>query len=155
MVYFLIILGKMQAAPRADQLPYAGGTLPTRLNSNYACMGLPPDDMIGILTQTNIQNRIRGETNKWHLIQRCSCVLPFKMPFSFFLQSGLLCFSIQSPYKVARRLFQADFPNFNSHCLAWGDANKGVWSSVNWYVSVYLINSYLFSLDRLRKKVSL
>ncbi|MEQ2204571.1 hypothetical protein XENOCAPTIV_015391, partial [Xenoophorus captivus] len=27
----------------------AGGTLATRLNSNYACMGLPPDDMIGIL----------------------------------------------------------------------------------------------------------
>lgn len=26
---------------------YAGGTLATRLNSNYACMGLPPDDMIG------------------------------------------------------------------------------------------------------------
>lgn len=41
-------------------------------------MGLPPDDMIGILTQTNIQNRIREEPNKWHPIQRCSCVIAFK-----------------------------------------------------------------------------
>lgn len=46
-------------------------------------MGLPPDDMIGILTQTNIQNRIREEPNKWHPIQRCSCVIAFKKnPYS-------------------------------------------------------------------------
>lgn len=58
----------------------AGGTLATRLNSNYACMGLPPDDMIGILTQTHIQNRIREEPNKRHLIERSSCVISFSMP---------------------------------------------------------------------------
>lgn len=56
-------------------------------------MGLPPDDMIGILTQTNIQNRIREEPNKWHPIQRCSCVIAFK-------KNGLQRFGIQSLNKV-------------------------------------------------------
>lgn len=103
----------------------AGGTLATRLNSNYACMGLPPDDMIGILTQTNIQNRIREKPNTRHLIQRCSCVISFKMPFSpffvffiFFLfvashRSGLHRFVFKVSTKFFFFLlvfFQATFP---------------------------------------------
>lgn len=45
--------------PAAARKARAGGTLLAPFNSNCACMGVPPDDMIGILTQTNIQNRIR------------------------------------------------------------------------------------------------
>ena len=101
----------------------AGGTLATRLNSNDACMGLPPDDMIGILTQTNIQNRIREQPNKWQPIQCCSCVLLFSMlslrekkglKKGREKKSGLLHFGIQSPYKVCDWLFRVDFPNFSS-----------------------------------------
>lgn len=99
----------------------AGGTLATRLNSNYACMGLPPDDMIGILTQTDIQNRIREEPNKRHLIQRCSCVISFTNAFSPFFppRSGLHHFGIQSLYKVfAPGFFRPHFPDLNALCLA-------------------------------------
>lgn len=112
-------------------------------------MGLPPDDMIGILGQTNIQNRIREWPSKRHLIQRCSCVISFKMP-SFFLSSPPLS-------KVGRTAFRVLSPlllHLNRPPLAWRDSDKGVPSCVNWYVSVYLINSYLFSLERLRKRVS-
>lgn len=76
-----LVAWKVQASqkdgPAASQIGDAGGTLVTRLNSNYACMGVPPDDMIGILTQTNIQSRIRKWRDKWPLIRLCSCVLPF------------------------------------------------------------------------------
>lgn len=40
-------LGKDAACHGKTSCLDAGGTLATRLNSNYACMGLPPDDMIG------------------------------------------------------------------------------------------------------------
>ncbi len=68
-----------KAGPAASHrgMRHAGGTLVTRLNSNYACMGVPPDDMIGILTQTNIQSRIRKWRDKWLLIRLCPCVLSF------------------------------------------------------------------------------
>ena len=98
----------------------AGGTFATRLNSNDACMGLPPDDMIGILTQTNIQNRISEEPNKRHLIQRCSCVISFRMPpLSLSLspplfRKGLHHVGIQSLWSFAPSFFifflQATFP---------------------------------------------
>lgn len=86
----------------------AGGTLATPLNSNYACMGLPPGDMIGILTQTNIQNRIREDPNKRRMIQRCSCVISFTTHSSGLRHSG-----IQSPCKVFCAMlffFSATFP---------------------------------------------
>lgn len=84
--------------PAASQIGDAGGTLVTRLNSNYACMGVPPDDMIGILTQTNIQSRIRKWRDKWLLIRLCSSVLPF---LNALKRKGLLRFSIQSLNKVS------------------------------------------------------
>lgn len=79
-------------------------------------MGLPPDDMIGILTQTNIQNRIREEPNKWHPIQRCSCVIAFKK--KSLLKSGLQRFGIQSLNKVFFFFLEGHFSLTSTHFVS-------------------------------------
>lgn len=102
MRFTLAVCGKVHASenprPAALQIGDAGGTLEMHLYSNYACMGVPPDDTIGILTQTNIPNRIRKWRNKWQLIRRCSCVLSFLNALS---RKEALRLTIQCPNKVS------------------------------------------------------